>query len=250
MNNDNQPRFAVLLAAGRGKRLRPYTDTTPKPLLSMNGRPTLDHILEAVANAGIQHVCLVTHHLSEQIEHYVGDGSKWGMTAVFCQQAELKGTAHALQMAVHAHPALFQENRPFLLAATDYILPETYLADLVHAHTQNRSDITISLKKMTMAEVTGRSSVAFAADGSIQQIVEKPAPGQAPSEFVASLITILPPATTRYLKKMTPSPRGEYEVQAIINHLVKDGYQAQGIVQDTPQEWEAPDKRTTISGYQ
>jgi bifunctional UDP-N-acetylglucosamine pyrophosphorylase/glucosamine-1-phosphate N-acetyltransferase len=240
MNSNNQPRFAVLLAAGRGKRLRPYTDTTPKPLLSMNGRPTLDHVLEAVANAGIQHVCLVTHHLSEQIEQYVGDGSQWGMTAVFCQQTELRGTAHALQMAVHSHPAPFQDAPSFLLVATDYILPGNYLTDLVHAHTQNESDITISLKKMTLEEVTGRSSVAFSAAGGIDQIVEKPAPGQAPSEYVASLIAILPATITRYLTNMTPSPRGEYEVQTIINRLIADGYQAQGIVQATPPEWEPP----------
>lgn len=240
MNSNNQPRFAVLLAAGRGKRLQPYTDATPKPLLSMNGRPTLDHVLEAVANAGIQHVCLVTHHLANQIEQYVGDGSKWGMTAVFCNQAELRGTAHALQMAANSHPASFQDTPSFLLAATDYILPGNYLTDLVHAHTQNGSDITISLKKMTLDEVTGRSSVAFSAAGGIDRIVEKPAPGQAPSEYVASLITILPTRIKCYLDDMTPSPRGEYEVQTIINRLIADGYQAQGIVQSTPPEWEPP----------
>ncbi|NCF65538.1 MAG: NTP transferase domain-containing protein [Chloroflexi bacterium] len=238
MSKTSRPRFAVLLAAGRGKRLRPYTDATPKPLLPFNGRPMLDHVLAAAANAGIRHVCLVTHHLSEQIEQFVGDGSKWGLTAVFCKQKELRGTAHALQTAVRAHPTPFQENASFLLAATDYILPNTYLSDLVHAHTHNGSAITVSLKKMSLEEVTGRSSVVFSADGGIDQIVEKPAPGQVPSEFVASLITILPAAITRYLSNMTPSPRGEYEVQTIMNQMMADGYQAQGIVQKTPQEWE------------
>ena len=73
------PKVAVLLAAGRGKRLRPHTDHTPKPLLPINGRPTLDFVLEAVIKAGIERVCLVTHHLEEQIHDYIGDGSRWGL---------------------------------------------------------------------------------------------------------------------------------------------------------------------------
>src|SRR5215216_2646780 len=56
-------RSAILLAAGRGKRQRPYTDLTPKPLLAINGRATLDYVLMAVSKAGIERVCIVTHHL-------------------------------------------------------------------------------------------------------------------------------------------------------------------------------------------
>ena len=63
MNNRqlNSPTFAVLLAAGRGKRLRPWTDTTPKPLLPVHGRPTLDFTLQAVKLAGIKGPVLAEH---------------------------------------------------------------------------------------------------------------------------------------------------------------------------------------------
>ena len=70
---------AVLLAAGRGKRQRPYTDVTPKPLLEVHGRATLDYVLCAVAKAGVERVCIVTNHLEEKIIEYVGDGSKWNL---------------------------------------------------------------------------------------------------------------------------------------------------------------------------
>jgi N-acetyl-alpha-D-muramate 1-phosphate uridylyltransferase len=56
-------RSAILLAAGRGKRQRPHTDLTPKPLLEVNGRATLDYILSAVARAGMERVCIVTNYL-------------------------------------------------------------------------------------------------------------------------------------------------------------------------------------------
>ena len=58
---------AVLLAAGRGKRQRPFTDNTPKSLLQANGRATLDYVLTAVLRAGIKRVCIVTNHLEEKI---------------------------------------------------------------------------------------------------------------------------------------------------------------------------------------
>ena len=87
---------AVLLAAGRGKRQRPFTDETPKPLLEVNGRATLDYVLTAVAKAGVERVCIVTHHLEEKIFEYVGDGSKWNLNMSFAHQNELNGNAGAL----------------------------------------------------------------------------------------------------------------------------------------------------------
>ena len=92
-----RPTSAVLLAAGRGERLRPHTDRVPKPLLAVNGRPTLDFVLDAARRAGIQRVCLVTYHLEEQIRAYAGDGSAWGLQVDYCRQEELRGNVgHAL----------------------------------------------------------------------------------------------------------------------------------------------------------
>jgi NDP-sugar pyrophosphorylase family protein len=238
MSSNNRPAQAVLLAAGRGKRLRPYTDHTPKPLLPVDGRPLLDHTLEAVAKAGIKRVCLVTHHLAEQIEDFVGDGSRWDLVPVFCRQSQMLGTAHALNVVVTAYPHYFQNGDYFLLTATDYIWPENYLHDLVTSHSQEDADISVSLKHMPGVDLSKRSSVAFTPQGGIAQIVEKPAPGQAPSEYVASLTTILPAAASKYLANMQPSPRGEYELQTIINQMIVDGYQAQGLDQPPPGEWQ------------
>ena len=106
------PRTAVLLAAGRGRRLRPHTDQTPKPLLPINGRPTLDYVLTAIAAADIHQVCLVTHYLEEQIVAYIGDGSRWGLSARFVHQPAMLGTGHALKVAMASYPDWFAG--PFL----------------------------------------------------------------------------------------------------------------------------------------
>ncbi len=114
---------AILLAAGRGKRQRPYTDLTPKPLLPVRGQPTLDYVLTAVAKAGIERVCIVTNHLEEQIFDHVGDGSKWNLKATFAHQNELHGNGDAL-LSVSKE---WIRDEHFMVVATDYILEENAL---------------------------------------------------------------------------------------------------------------------------
>jgi NDP-sugar pyrophosphorylase family protein len=234
---NQKPITAVLLAAGRGKRLRPHTDFMPKSLLPVNGRAALDHILTAVAEADIRNVCIVTHHMSEQIEKFVGDGSAWNLTATYCRQPSLVGTAHALQTAVSFYPALFARERPFILTATDYFLMSDYLVNLVTAHLDNGTDMTISLKKLPSEEIIASSSVQFQQDGHIGRIVEKPSPEDITGPLSASLTFVLPGAIRDYFPHMKPSPRGEFEIQSVINQMLQDGLTASGLVQAAPHEW-------------
>ncbi len=233
-----KPETAVLLAAGRGKRLRPYTDHMPKPLLSVNGRPILDYVLTAAAEADIRTVCMVTHHMSEQIERFVGDGSAWNLSVVYCRQPSLIGTAHALQTAVSIYPALFPGERPFLLTATDYVLPPDYLANLIAAYLEYDSDMVISLKKLDLDELLASSSVQFRQNGYIGKIIEKPCPDDISNPYAASLTFVLPGTIRDYLLHMEPSPRGEFEIQSVINQMLQDGFSARGHVQAVPMEWD------------
>src|SRR5689334_24170596 len=121
---------AILLAAGRGKRQRPYTDVTPKSLLEVNGRATLDYILRAGEKAGVERVCIVTHHLEEKIFEFVRDGSKWNLAVTFAHQPELKGNGEALTSV----PQDWIRDESVMVIATDYILEENMLQDLVKAH--------------------------------------------------------------------------------------------------------------------
>lgn len=228
----NPPRRAVVLAAGRGTRLRPHTDTTPKPLLHIDGRPTLDYILTSLATAGVRQVCLVTGYLAAQIETYVGDGQRWGLQASFVQQSPLLGTAHALQAA-----AAFLTEPAFVLAA-DYALAPDHLANLKSAYREAEADLALSLKKLSADEISSRSSVAFDAGGKITRIVEKPAPGTAPSDVGASLIYIVPPQIANYLNRVSLSTRQEYEIVDVINAMLADGFAATGLLQPAPREWQ------------
>jgi MurNAc alpha-1-phosphate uridylyltransferase len=70
---------AMILAAGRGKRLRPLTDTTPKPLLDVDGRPLIEHHLENLAMAGFREVVINLAHLGDMIQDRLGNGARWGL---------------------------------------------------------------------------------------------------------------------------------------------------------------------------
>lgn len=224
---------AVLLAAGRGKRQRPYTDVTPKPLLPVDGRPTLDYVLRAVKKAGVERVCLVTNHLEQQIFAYVGDGARWGLEVCFAHQAALRGNGDALLSI----PPGWSRDEPVMVAATDYALAENALLELAQARERHRVEIVMSLKECPLHELASRSTVQVDGDWRVQRIIEKPQPDEILSPYAASILFILPPQTWDYLARTPPSPRGEIEMQSAIDAMIGDGYAAFGVLQPAPLEW-------------
>jgi dTDP-glucose pyrophosphorylase len=228
-------RSAILLAAGRGKRLRPFTDTLPKPLLPVRGRPTLDYVLAAVSRAGIERVCLVTHHLEQQIRDFVARGSKWELQATYAHQNVLRGSGDALLSV----PREWIRFEPVMVVATDYILNENTVVELVQAHERRGSGITMSLKECPPDEQLNRSSVDVDEDWAVTRIIEKPAAGQVLSPYAASILFILPQAIWEYIPRIQPSSRGEIELQTAVQMMIDDGFQAYGLLQPAPEEWNA-----------
>lgn len=94
---------AMILAAGRGERLRPQTDTTPKPLLSAGGRPLIDYHIEALAAADITEIVINLAWLGKKISDYLGNGSQFGVSISYSDEGERRldtggGIMHALPM--------------------------------------------------------------------------------------------------------------------------------------------------------
>jgi len=232
-----KPTSAVLLAAGRGKRLRPFSDETPKPLLPVGKSNSLAMTLEAAKQAGIQRVCLVTHHLEAQIRSYADNGSAWGMELTFCHQARLRGSGDGLLSVLTCMPDWIDRSSHILAAATDYLLPKQALTDLISAHEAQGCDITVSLKECPAEELSARSSVELSENWRVRRIVEKPPAGEAPSQYTAALIYILPPKIWEVLPKLQLSSRGELELPAAVNLLLESGMTAYGALQPAPLEW-------------
>lgn len=89
-----RPRTAMILAAGRGERMRPLTDTTPKPLLRVQGQPLIERHVTALARAGMEKIVINLAWLGAQIREYLGDGARYGVPIVYSEERP-----HALETA-------------------------------------------------------------------------------------------------------------------------------------------------------
>lgn len=106
---------ALLFAAGRGKRMRPLTDTTPKPLIEVGGKPLIVRHLERLAAAGVRDVVINTAYLAEQFPARLGDGGNWGLQIHYSHEGE-----QALETGggmLHALPLL--GDAPFIMVSAD-----------------------------------------------------------------------------------------------------------------------------------
>ncbi|CAG0972286.1 N-acetyl-alpha-D-muramate 1-phosphate uridylyltransferase [Methylophilaceae bacterium] len=104
----------MILAAGRGERMRPLTDITPKPLLEVGGKPLIAWHLERLASAGFREVVINHAHLGKQIEAALGNGSRWGLSICYSPEAEALETAGGIANALH-----LLGNEPFLVVNGD-----------------------------------------------------------------------------------------------------------------------------------
>jgi MurNAc alpha-1-phosphate uridylyltransferase len=115
------PPHALILAAGRGERMRPLTDHTPKPLLAVRGKPLIEWHLEALARAGVRNVVINTAWLEEQFPAALGDGSRWGLSIRWSFEGRDHGGA--LETAGGIAKALPWLGDPFWVVSGDVFLP-------------------------------------------------------------------------------------------------------------------------------
>ncbi|MGO4378963.1 N-acetylmuramate alpha-1-phosphate uridylyltransferase MurU [Pseudoduganella sp. RAF53_2] len=109
---------AMIFAAGRGERMRPLTDTTPKPLLKVRGRALIEWHIVNLVRAGITEIVINYSHLGHMIEEYLGDGSRYGATIAYSAEPEPLETAGGIAKARH----LIGEE-PFLAISGDIFCP-------------------------------------------------------------------------------------------------------------------------------
>jgi MurNAc alpha-1-phosphate uridylyltransferase len=134
---------ALILAAGRGERMRPLTDTCPKPLLTVRGKPLIVWHLEALARDGVRDVVINTAHLEEQFEPMLGDGSRWGLHIRYSHEGRDHGGARETAGGIaKALPMLAQApggDSAFWVLAGDVFVPGLrFDAPLAQAFAQGR----------------------------------------------------------------------------------------------------------------
>ncbi len=132
---------AMILAAGLGTRLRPITNTTPKPLLPLAGRPLIEWNLLLLRRYGVTDVIINVHHRGEQIEQALGDGSRLGMALRFSREPVILGTGGGLKQA-----ASFFGSEPFFVLNGDTVV-ELDLEAVRMRHEAGRAVATMVLRE-------------------------------------------------------------------------------------------------------
>ena len=118
---------AVILAAGKGTRMKELTNEVPKPMLRVAGKPILEHIVTGIRAAVVKEIFIVTGFRAASIEGYFGDGAKWGAQISYGRQVVQDGTGKAPEVAKQ-----FLGVSPFILTYGDILVrPETY-AQMIH----------------------------------------------------------------------------------------------------------------------
>jgi len=122
---------AMLLAAGKGERLKPLTLDVPKPLVPLGGRPMVGYVLDLLAAAGIREVHVNLHHLGARVPEVLGDGREWGLTLCYHPEPAILGTGGGLAAVCRACPALAEDD--FVMINAD-ILTDVDLGAVLATH--------------------------------------------------------------------------------------------------------------------
>jgi NDP-sugar pyrophosphorylase family protein len=204
----------VILCAGRGARLRPLTDVTPKAMVPLNGVPLIDYHLRALHEAGVQHGVCVVGHLAEQVERHVRSGEKYGLRVEYALQAIPRGTGDAVLTAassIHSDPF-------------GVVYADTFFAWLGPLWREVLSDAEPKMVCARVADAGAFGRVIVRGDTPtrwLERVVEKdgkPTPG-----LVNSGMYLLPRRLLSILRSQAPSPRGENELPQAVESLANEG---------------------------
>ncbi len=185
---------AMILAAGEGTRLRPLTDSCPKPLVPLAGKPLLEHTLCHLRSQGITEVAINLHHRVEAVMSQLGDGRRLGVTITYSVEETILGTAGALSKL----DRYFTET--FLLLYGD-MLTDVAVAPLAEFHRTKGALATIGVFRVEDPSACG--ILDMEADGKVKRFLEKPKPDQVFSRWANTGIYVLEPRIIEYIPRST-----------------------------------------------
>jgi dTDP-glucose pyrophosphorylase len=136
----DRPNLLVIMAGGKGTRLRPHTENCPKPLLPVSGKPMLEHIIDRARAEGFQHFVLAVHYLGDLIEDYFGDGSHWQVKIDYLREESPLGTAGALSLLAP------RPLDPFVVSNGD-VLTDVRYGELLDFHCRHGAAATMAVRK-------------------------------------------------------------------------------------------------------
>lgn len=212
---DGKVRQAVVMVGGKGTRLLPLTETRPKIILPVAGRPCLWYLLRSLARAGIEEVILACGYKSEQMRDAIGDGSDLGISIVYSYEDEPLGTGGAMKLVEDRLDDVF-------VAANGDVFASIDVAAEISEHMESGASVTISLTPVENPCEFGIARVMD--DGRITEFKEKPKPEEVFSNLINAGVYVINRSVLDYV------PKGEFFdfSKDLVPRLMADGYRVQG----------------------
>jgi dTDP-glucose pyrophosphorylase len=205
---------AVILAAGRGTRMRDLTLDIPKPMIAVRGKPVLQHIVEGLAAAGVRQFLIVVGYRAKVVQQFFGDGGTFGVQVEYTTQVVQDGTGRVVDLA-----RSFAGESPFVLSYGDILVdPRNY--DTITA-LDDKVEAIVSVRRNE--DVSQGGAVFVNESFELVDLREKPKPGEPTSPWYNAGLYAFRPSIFSFTARLQPSPRGEYELTDAICGLAQSG---------------------------
>jgi dTDP-glucose pyrophosphorylase len=210
---------AMLLAAGRGTRMRELTNELPKPMIAVRGKPILEHIVTGLREAGITQFLIVIGYRGEIVRDHFGDGTKFGAAISYVTQVVQDGTGRVVELGKD-----FCGVDPFVLSYGDILVdPQNY------PRLTNPGDEAAIITVKRNEDVSKGGAVFINEHGDMTDLREKPKPGEPTSPWYNAGIYMFRPSIFEWTARLEKSPRGEYELTDAIRNLAQAGHRVRAL---------------------
>jgi dTDP-glucose pyrophosphorylase len=210
---------AVVLAAGRGTRMRELTETIPKPMVKVRGKPVLQFIVEGLVHSGIKELLIIVGYRKEVVRNHFQDGARFGIQIRYAEQIVQDGTGRVVGLA---QP--FCGDDPFLLSYGDILVDPTYYPRLC-----DLKDAEMSIAVRRSNEVFKGGAVYLNDRFELTDLREKPKPDETATPWYNAGIYAFRASIFDYVAQLEKSPRGEYELTDAIRAMSLGGKRVQAV---------------------
>jgi UDP-N-acetylglucosamine diphosphorylase / glucose-1-phosphate thymidylyltransferase / UDP-N-acetylgalactosamine diphosphorylase / glucosamine-1-phosphate N-acetyltransferase / galactosamine-1-phosphate N-acetyltransferase len=210
---------AVVLAAGRGTRMRELTLSMPKPMVEVSGKPVLSYILEGLRDAGVQKILIVIGYRKEVVMDHFGDGSELGVEIVYAEQSRQDGTGKVVELAKD-----FCGADPFILSYGDILVEASSYRLLTRP---GDADIIITVRHTEDASKGG--AVYVNEKFEVTDLREKQLLEEATTSWYNAGVYTFNSTIFSYVARLEKSPRGEYELTDAIRAMARDGKKVKAV---------------------
>jgi dTDP-glucose pyrophosphorylase len=205
---------AVVLAAGRGKRMRELTADFPKPMMNVRGKPVLQYIVEGLRDAGVREILLIVGYHAETVRNVFGNGAHSNIEIAYAIQTVQDGTGRVVNLA-----RSFTGDSPFILSYGDILISPVNYNRVVDLPESFEAMVTV-----TRGEDVSKGGAVFVnAQMELIDLREKPKPGEPTSPWYNAGLYAFRPSIFEFIARLKPSPRGEYELTDAIRDLAHSG---------------------------